>query len=85
MSRSFELYVDDMIEALQNVVEFTTGLEQEAFFKDKRTRDATLRNLEILGEDAKKIPTELRELAAQVPWRAHRGTAGHIGARLFWF
>jgi uncharacterized protein with HEPN domain len=33
------LYVDDIIQACQNVIEFTVGLSQAELFKDKKTRD----------------------------------------------
>ena len=31
--------------------------------------DATLRNLELLGEAARHVPDEVRALAADIPWR----------------
>ncbi len=42
MSRSFELYVDDMIQAVQSVIEFTTGLDQRAFFNWTRRANESL-------------------------------------------
>ena len=63
MSRSYDMYVDDVIQSCNNVIEFTSGLTREEFFNDKKTRGATIRNVEIIGEAAKKIPGELRDLA----------------------
>ena len=56
MSRSYDMYVDDVIQSCNNVIEFTSGLTREEFFNDKKTRGATIRNVEIIGEAAKKIP-----------------------------
>ncbi len=73
MSRSVALFVDHMLEAVANVAEFTDGSDRRAFFADKKTRDATLRNLEILGEAAKKIPDDVRIRFPNVPWRRISG------------
>lgn len=67
------MYLDDMIEAVENVIEFSTGMERDEFFRDKKSRDATLRNLEILGEAAKKIPDHIRLLNPEIPWRRIAG------------
>ncbi len=53
MSRDWTLYVADMVDACSRVVEYTGSMEREAFFADRKTCDATLRNLELLGEAAK--------------------------------
>ena len=73
MSRNVALYVQDIVEALRNVVEFTTGMTRSEFFDDKKTRDATIRNLEIMGEAAKKVPDGIRSLAPDIPWRRVAG------------
>ena len=55
MSREVSMYIDDMIEAVENVIEFSNGLNRDEFFRDKKSRDATLRNLEVLGEAAELV------------------------------
>lgn len=69
MSREATMYFDDVFEAVQSVIAFTSGMTRDEFFRDKKTRDATLRNLEVLGEAAKRVPDALRVLAPAVPWR----------------
>lgn len=73
MSRSWELFLRDMLEAARKVVRYTDARNVEAFAANEMAYDATLRNLEILGEAAKKIPDEIRQRYAQVDWR---GVAG---------
>ena len=41
----------------------------EQFAADERTRDAVARNLEILGEAAKKVPDDVRKLLPAIDWR----------------
>lgn len=73
MSRSWELFLRDMLEAAQKVIRYTAEHPFEVFVEDEMAYDATLRNLEILGEAAKNIPGEIRQLHPDVDWR---GVAG---------
>ena len=52
---------------------YTARMDREAFVQDRRTYDATVRNLEILGEAAKGIPEGIRTHHPHVPWREISG------------
>ncbi|GAV22218.1 DUF86 domain-containing protein [Carboxydothermus pertinax] len=43
------------------------------FIKDNKTIDAVVRNLEIIGEAANKIPNEITKHFPEIPWNAMRG------------
>ena len=58
---------------MRQVERFTTGMTLESFVADERTYDAVLRNLEVLGESAKRVPDALRAEMPEVPWRALPG------------
>lgn len=58
--RAWRLYVNDMIEFSENVRAYTAGLDEDGFLSDRRTYDATLRNLELIGEAATHIPKSVR-------------------------
>ena len=68
--RSWHFYVDDMIDSSQKVLAYTEGLDLEAFVADSLTYDATLRNLQLIGQTATYIPDEIRQQHSQIPWRA---------------
>jgi uncharacterized protein with HEPN domain len=73
VSRSWRLFLEDMRGAGRKVVRNTSGLDLDAFLADELVFDATLRNLEILGEAAKGIPDEVRARHPGVDWRGIAG------------
>jgi uncharacterized protein with HEPN domain len=62
-----------MLEAARKVISYTDQRQMETFVADEMAYDATLRNLEILGEAAKNIPGEIRQRYSDIDWR---GVAG---------
>ena len=67
--RDWRLYADDIIEACGKVRRFVAGMTYDAFAADERTRDAVIRNIEIIGEAAGKLPNEVTARAPRIPWR----------------
>ncbi len=67
--RHWRLYLQDMIDFAERAVTYTAGFDQDAFIGDGRTYDATLRNLELIGEAATHIPDDVREANPQIKWR----------------
>lgn len=49
-----------MLEACEKVMRYTEGLDFHAFVRNELVYDAVLRNLEVLGEAAKKVPDSVR-------------------------
>jgi len=52
-----------------NVMSYTEELDQVAFIESGITYDATLRNLELIGEAATHVPKEVQLQYTQIPWR----------------
>ncbi len=77
-TRDWRIYIQDMIAFSQKVLSYTEGLDQEAFIADERTYDATLRNLELIGEAASHIPNEVREAHPRIQWRGIIGTRNRV-------
>lgn len=67
--REWRFYLDDMIGFAEKVIVYTDGLDQERFVASGLNYDATIRNLELIGEAATNIPDEVRENNPQIPWR----------------
>lgn len=68
-SREWRFYLDDMIEFAEKVIAYTDGLDQAAFAASGLNYDATVRNLELIGEAASHIPEAVRTENPQIPWR----------------
>lgn len=73
--RSDKLLLEDILEAIESIIEFTSNISMEEFFADKKTKDAVVRNFEIIGEAANKLSKGIKESNKQVDW------SGLIGFR----
>ena len=69
MGRDWRFYIEDMISFAGKVLSYTDGLELLQFEASGLTYDATVRNLELIGEAATRIPAMVREFAPHIQWR----------------
>jgi uncharacterized protein with HEPN domain len=67
--RAFLLHIRD---AAAQIVEYT-ACDSAAFYSDRRTQDAVIRNLEIIGEAAKNLSEATRARSPAIPWRLITG------------
>ncbi len=69
MSRNIALYIKDILQNMQEAVEFIQGMSYEQFIDDKRTLNAVVRSIEVIGEAARNVPDEIRARYAEIPWK----------------
>ncbi len=69
MSRDSDAYLADVLIACRKVIAYTEGMDCSAFCSDSKTFDAVIRNLEIIGEAAGKIPPEVCARDTSINWR----------------
>ena len=67
--RAWRCYLREMIEAAEKVLSYTDGMDRASFFDRGLVYDATIRNLEVIGEAASRLPNEVRERRSKIPWR----------------
>ncbi len=67
--REWRFYLNDMIVFTEKVLSYTESFDQEEFEADGKVYDATIRNLELIGEAATNIPEQIRNSAPLIPWR----------------
>ena len=73
MSKDYKVYLLDILDAISKINSYTSGLDQEQFIADSKTIDAVVRNLEITGEAAKKLPETIRSQIKNVEWKKIAG------------
>ncbi len=66
--RDWRLFINDILECIERIEKYVSGLSYDDFIKDDKTKDAVVRNLEIIGEAANQIPMDIRERYKDIPW-----------------
>ena len=67
--RDFILYLEDMANAIRSIQEFVANVQFSSFVTNQMMRDAVVRNIEIIGEAASKIPPDVQERYPEIPWK----------------
>ena len=78
VTRNWRMYVEDMVEFGERVLSYTAELDMDTFVADRRTYDATLRNIELIGEAATYLPDEVREAHPEIEWRSIIGARNRV-------
>ncbi len=73
MSRDYSLYLEDIVECIEKVEEYTKNMTYHEFNNNQLVIDAVLRNLEIIGEAVKNIPDEIRKQYPNIEWKKIAG------------
>jgi uncharacterized protein with HEPN domain len=73
MPRDSRVYLDDILESIGAIRDYTAGLSRDTFGQDRRTVDAVLRNLEVIGEAVKQLPAEVRSAEPEIEWQKIAG------------
>lgn len=68
MERSDLPYVEHMLDAIERIESYLTGVDRETFDKDPILQDALVRQLEVLGEAAGRVSPERTSQHTEIPW-----------------
>ena len=73
MPRDFEVYLEDILQAIAKTRNYVAGITRESLAQDSMRIDAVIRNLEIIGEAAKMIPESIRIGYPNIEWKKIAG------------
>lgn len=73
MPRRYKVYLFDILDSIDKIKTYTQGMDFEAFCKNPLVMDGVVRNLEIIGEAAKKIPLSIRKETPNIEWKKIAG------------
>jgi len=76
--RTSELLIDDILESCNNIMDYTKDISFDDFVADQKTIDAVIRNFEIIGEAANRLPEEYKDLHPEIDWFRIRGFRNRI-------
>jgi uncharacterized protein with HEPN domain len=66
--RPVVLLIEDIWEAIEKIERYTSSMPRKSFEEDEKTTDAVVRNLEIIGEAANRLPDSFKGEHAEIEW-----------------
>ena len=78
MKRDELVYLRHVANAIARIVQYTDGVDEQAFCDSTLIQDGVIRQLEIIGEAVKQIPAALREKHPDIPWQDVAGTRDRL-------
>lgn len=76
--RAWKFRIQDMLDAIAAIREYTADMNYRAFVADRKTIDAVTRNLIILGEAAVRMPDDICRRHPEVAWYEMRGMRNFV-------
>lgn len=76
--RDLILLLEDMLESALKIRKYTVDLDFESFLDDEKTKDAVVRNFEIIGEAANRVDPDYRTKHPNIEWKRMRGFRNRI-------
>jgi uncharacterized protein with HEPN domain len=67
------VFIEHILESIETIEEYVEGATKEEFMSSKKTQDAVVRRIEIIGEAAKNIPEDLKRSYPDIPWKRISG------------
>lgn len=71
--RETPILVEDIWEAIEKIERYIAGLNHDIFIRDDKTIDSVVRNLEIIGEAANRLPETFKADHSEIEWRKSLG------------
>jgi uncharacterized protein with HEPN domain len=72
------LLIEDIIDSGNKILDYTNNLSFDDFINDSKTVDAVIRNFEIIGEAANRLPDDYKDSHPTIDWHRIRGFRNRI-------
>ena len=72
-TRDYRDYLQDILDAINDIESFIDDMTYEEFIKDRKTLNAVVRSVEIIGEASKNIPESMKAKNKELPWKQMSG------------
>lgn len=67
--RNTALLLNDIVNSIGKIMDYTAGMHFEDYEADSKTKDAVERNFEIIGEAASRVPEDFKQVHPNIEWR----------------
>jgi uncharacterized protein with HEPN domain len=67
------VFIEHILDSIETIEEYTKEITKEEFISSKKTQDAVIRRIEIIGEAAKNVPEEVKKNYPSIPWKRISG------------
>lgn len=78
MKRDDSVYLHHILDAIRRVQEYTQSMSLVEFLEEYMVQDAVIRQLEVIGEAARNISHEFKDLHPEIPWQKMIGIRNKI-------
>ncbi len=69
MSKDISFFISHMLESIDHVEEFISGVDKDQFMGNVEKQAAVVRMIIVVGEASKSVPEDIRERYPDVPWK----------------
>jgi len=83
MIRDDAVYLHHILDAINRIEEYASGLNHEGFMRSNLVQDGVIRQVEIIGEATKNLSPALKERYAEIPWKDISGMRDKLTHQYF--
>jgi uncharacterized protein with HEPN domain len=70
--RDWTMRIEDILDSIARIQDYVRGMTFDAFQADRKTIDAVIRNITVIGEAANNVPPSIADSLPEIPWKLMR-------------
>ena len=72
------VYINHIVDAMEMIKEYMRHMKKEEFLHDKKTQDAVMREMTVIGEATALLGNAFKNKYPDVPWARMKGTRNRV-------